>query len=649
MGKEISKKGHFAALTPRYARLLIMMLAVAMPLLSRAVTTYVTLNDGCVHVFPDSCVNSMDNDGTTLVFTAIDGQQFSYPVEEVGSISNTLQKLLPSIITYSFNNEYNYQVIGDAIGDIKGNHINATVIGIGKWLTAKFTLSDEEAMAWVNGVEQHSTVSRMKFATSRDYVVGFPGDLVLSATADGHYKMLPFGRKYIVTVDFLTDHSSIVPRIDINTKGGANIISKINYLDAQIIIDGAGVYPSMTDSVKVRGRGNTSWSANPAAKNPYRLKFASKVKPLGLSKGKNWVLLANKIYGSMLTNAYGMKAASLIGTAAVNHIIPVDLYVNGTYKGNYNFTEKVGLAGNSVDLDDEGAATLLELDRYYDEPAGQKFRSDPRDIPVNIKEPEFGEDLTVLTLEDIESRFNDFVSAVMNGEDLERHVDIDMLARYLLANELICNKEIFHPKSVYCYHENILDDDSKFVFGPMWDLDWACGYLMNYPNSYFMQLTTYDFFNSDYNGNQYDFFRAMSMDKKVSKRMYEIWTEFMGDGLEELCDYCQDYFDYAEQSLINSKAAYPDMIDYAEQASHAPSWFRARANLIYDRLKKDNSTPGDVDDDGDVTIADVSALIDYLLNNQDSTLNLINADLDDDGSVSIGDVSALIDMLLTGE
>jgi uncharacterized membrane protein len=50
-----------------------------------------------------------------------------------------------------------------------------------------------------------------------------------------------------------------------------------------------------------------------------------------------------------------------------------------------------------------------------------------------------------------------------------------------------------------------------------------------------------------------------------------------------------------------------------------------------------------------VTIADVSALIDYLLNNQDSTLNLINADLDDDGSVSIGDVSALIDMLLTGE
>ena len=53
---------------------------------------------------------------------------------------------------------------------------------------------------------------------------------------------------------------------------------------------------------------------------------------------------------------------------------------------------------------------------------------------------------------------------------------------------------------------------------------------------------------------------------------------------------------------------------------------------------------GDVNHDGDVTIADVSALIDYLLN--DPTLAPVEGDMDEDGDVAIGDVSALIDYLL---
>ena len=57
---------------------------------------------------------------------------------------------------------------------------------------------------------------------------------------------------------------------------------------------------------------------------------------------------------------------------------------------------------------------------------------------------------------------------------------------------------------------------------------------------------------------------------------------------------------------------------------------------------------GDVDGDGEVAIADVSALIDYLLTGNASAINLDAADVDTDGEVSIADVSALIDYLLTG-
>ena len=57
---------------------------------------------------------------------------------------------------------------------------------------------------------------------------------------------------------------------------------------------------------------------------------------------------------------------------------------------------------------------------------------------------------------------------------------------------------------------------------------------------------------------------------------------------------------------------------------------------------------GDVDSDGNVTIGDVSALIDYLLNGASSGVTESSADVDLDGNVSIGDVSALTDYLLNG-
>ena len=56
---------------------------------------------------------------------------------------------------------------------------------------------------------------------------------------------------------------------------------------------------------------------------------------------------------------------------------------------------------------------------------------------------------------------------------------------------------------------------------------------------------------------------------------------------------------------------------------------------------------GDVNNDGSVTIADVTTLIDYLLSGAGG-INLDAADINGDGNVTIADVTGLIDMLLTG-
>ena len=52
--------------------------------------------------------------------------------------------------------------------------------------------------------------------------------------------------------------------------------------------------------------------------------------------------------------------------------------------------------------------------------------------------------------------------------------------------------------------------------------------------------------------------------------------------------------------------------------------------------------PGDVNDDGEVSIADVNALIGMILSGQ----LLPRGDVNGDGEVNIADVNALIDILL---
>ena len=52
-----------------------------------------------------------------------------------------------------------------------------------------------------------------------------------------------------------------------------------------------------------------------------------------------------------------------------------------------------------------------------------------------------------------------------------------------------------------------------------------------------------------------------------------------------------------------------------------------------------------MNEDNEVNIADVTALIDYLLN-VTSTINLAAADVNNDSEVNIADVTRLIDLLL---
>jgi hypothetical protein len=56
--------------------------------------------------------------------------------------------------------------------------------------------------------------------------------------------------------------------------------------------------------------------------------------------------------------------------------------------------------------------------------------------------------------------------------------------------------------------------------------------------------------------------------------------------------------------------------------------------------------PGDVNDDGKINIEDVTFIVNYLLNNDSTKINLANADVDKNGIINIYDVTTLIENLL---
>lgn len=546
---------------------------------------HVYLTDGRIEAYPLNMVTShKEVSGQLHIETSI-GQTFTYTLTDVERVSEEAPTDLPTFESFKFNNKYNDQLFNDAIGEMLDDTVFVTIAAIGKRLTPSFKLPDDQTLVYVNGVLQDSKTSRLRFDEDIYYVVTRPGITMWLPNAETPttYSMQPYGRVVRVHVNWLTDRAE-VPTIYINTADGQPITSKDYYKDAEITIDGHGIFPSMeTTAVQIKGRGNSSWGWT---KKPYRLKFAEKVKPLGMTKGKSWVLLANGISGSLMTNAIGMKAANLMKAAAANHIVPVDIYLNGEYRGSYNFTEKVGLSNNSVDLDDDTAAALLELDSYYDESTGQKFRSTPYNLPINIKEPDFSEGLTSLTLETISSSFNSFVSTLYRGQDISKHVDIEQLVRYMMVNELTLNYEFYHPKSTFCYRENFAEDTCKYIFGPVWDLDWCFGYERS--GNYFVNEATSNYWIDMPAFEVREFIRDLRWKYTPLNDVYrELWEGFMNNDLQELLEYCQDYYEFAHNSFDANRLKWGDKTNYEQQAQNAASWLQTRTQNIYDDIISD--------------------------------------------------------------
>ena len=613
---------------------------------------FVSLTNGGVDAYPLSTLakeHYEQND--TLCVPLNSGSIIKYHASEYTGISNEVPQL-PYLTSYKFNNKYNANLNVDVIADCSNENIEVNLNSIGKWLTASFQLSEERGVAYIGNKLQISKKSRNSFADSVQYTVTYPGyNVVLEVMAqDSTYKniKIPFGRLYTITPKWLTD-SGQAPRIDIDMAYPASSITKETYLDAKISISGFGVYDDFSDSVQIKGRGNSTWGY---AKKPYRLKFASKVKPFGLTKGKSWVLLANAQHGALMANAIAMKIGQLVNAPCANHIIPVELYMNGEYMGSYMFTEQVGLSGNSVDVD-EDLGYLLELDSYFDEDF--KFKSGIYDLPVNVKDPDlfdYDEAEREAKFSAIQADFAKFEEVLYNNGPLGQYLDLDAAARFLFVNELVLNKELCHPKSTYLWKGDMYSPDSKIVFGPLWDFDWAFGY--ENTGRYFEIGYTTSLLSMGTIGR--NFFEALMDNEEFRRHYYKVWKEFVDNGyIEEIMEYISDYYSFAESSFKNNNDRWGDGSEYGSKIKTMQNWLKKRHDYIFANIKeydiKDilHTLVGDIDCNDLLTIQDIALFADYLLGKADEKFNIAKADIDADGKIGYSDFVRSAVLLACGE
>ncbi len=437
-------------------------------------------------------------------------------------------------------------------------------------------------------------------------------ELPAGPTAVGSFK--PFGRPCKVSVNYLTDNANgeyKIPTVYITfgdgvtwddtqwigqtltDEEGNSYNTKEEWIkDCTFRLDGAGVWPDIdtVEGCEVRGRGNSSWSWSSGSKNPYRIKFPKKQKqaPFNLTEDRQWVFIANKKAGSMLTNSIAQKVASMVDGEAICHMIPIDLYINGHYRGSYCFTEKIGIADNSVAID-EATGCLLELDDYYDE--SYRFKDNTYTLPVNVKDPDFSEEdeERVVTFEGIQASVNNMTATLASGGDITQHIDMESWAKFWLVNDLVRNVETHHPKSCYLFNENPMEG-GLWKFGPAWDFDWAFGF--EDASSYYMAGATQDLFSGVAWNNKagYRFYDALRKTQAAKRAYYKEWLDFVAEGrLQELMEYIEDYTQFAKSSFSHNNSAdvwETDYTDYVAQVAKSQEWLKSRAGFIFNSLTK---------------------------------------------------------------
>ena len=420
--------------------------------------------------------------------------------------------------TFVLKKENNPYLSEDITFDIKDGVISGALKNY--FFNAIPTFSTNAHTVEIDNVKQQSSRSAVDFRKTITYNL---------KSASGSVKA------YTVNISW----DDALAHIYIDTEGAAPIVSKEDYLNTKLTIDGQSKYEDrvfeLSEQARIKGRGNSTWSW---PKKPFKIKLDTKETLLSdndplsrLLPEKDWVLLADYQDGVHLLNNVAFTIGRMLDMPFTNTIIPVELTLNGNYLGVYGLTEQVEVKTNRVNVGDDGL--LLELELYFDEE--WQFRSAAYNLPVMVKDP--GLD-TQSELDIIQSEWNTF-EALVASDDFPNnnyldYIDAESIAKYFIVYMLTANKEINHPKSTYIHKAA----GGKYAMGPIWDFDWAYDY--EGTGQHFGSADDDLFLTGTKLGTVF-FKRLMLSDPKIKSLVKAYWLDFTSSHLEDLMNHIDEH------------------------------------------------------------------------------------------------------------
>lgn len=455
--------------------------------------------------------------------------------------------------SFKFKMEENVGLVKDYDLSFSADTLQIRMKGTNKNLVASFETNATEVL--VNNTIQRSSVTENDFSQPVTYSLIYGNGL---------------REDFVIVVEW----QRAIPQFYIDTEGAMPIVSTDDYVAATLSIDGVEDYEDFEGATEIRGRGNSTWGR---PKKPYRIKLNKKASILGLKEAKNWVLLANHFDETLMLNAVAMKIGSLLEIDYANHMIPVEVVLNGEFLGNYMLTEQIEVNENRINI--EAGGHLLEMDSYFKN--DWQFKSAAYALPVEVKYPKlknYDQTDAESELAQMKAEFEEFESRVFDS-DFPNSSYLDLFDQqafvdYLIVYMLTGNIEINHPKSTFIYKPK----GGKYTMGPIWDFDWAFSF--NGVNKHFIRTDEPLFWNNS-NSVGTVFFKRLLTDPSTKQLLMARWSDFKATQLEELMVYIDEYADLIKGSQIRDREKWNvGSVNFEGDVTELKNWVINRSNFL---------------------------------------------------------------------
>lgn len=507
----------------------------------------------CTFVGEGVYINNVKIDNAVSKTTIVNGTALSVKskkgvIVEYKVVLNEFEDSELTINSFILEKKNNSQLNADIVFNVNSNIITGNLNIVFNNVIPTFTTNAQAVE--IDGKSQISAKS----------TIDLKQNIVYSLTSSKGFK-----KQFTLKINWQNDF----PQINITTNGGERITSKETYISANISIDGKKIYANYSGTIKIRGRGNTTWTL---PKKPYRLKLDTKASLFGLSAERDWVLLANYLDGTHTLNAIAMKAGKLLNIPFTNNIIPVELTLNGEYLGCYMFTEQVEVESNRVNVGTDGL--LLELDSYFNET--WQFKSAKYNLPVIVKHPDL---VNPSDLQPIRNEFEKFEELIINpnfpNNNYLEFIDEESIINYFIVNMLTGNEELNHPKSTFMHKTKT----GKFQMGPIWDFDWAYGYGINNNFVHFGSYNRSFFWTPPSVGTK--FFSTFLKDPKVKTLLKTRWADFRKNKFNDLIVFIDDYAFIIQDARNRDYQKWKrGGVDFKSDITLLKTWMQNRANYL---------------------------------------------------------------------